>query len=234
MTGLILKLIAMVTMLVDHLGYVFFPEYLWLRYVGRLAFPIYCFLIVEGFLHTRDLKAYMWRLFAFALISEIPFDMAFYGKVFDIEHQNVFFTMLFGLMAIALMSLVNLENKILEIILRLLIAVPFAATAQLIHTDYRWVGVSMISVMYLFHDIKGLMAVCVAFLMLPAFTNSIEYMGLPSLIFINLYNGRRGYEKGLAGKVIQWSFYILYPAHLLLFALIRDHFFEGIGEIGRM
>ncbi|MCR5409632.1 MAG: conjugal transfer protein TraX, partial [Lachnospiraceae bacterium] len=115
------------------------------------------------------------------------------------------------------------ENKILEIILRLLIAVPFAATAQLIHTDYRWVGVSMISVMYVFHDIKGLMAVCAAFLMLPAFTNSIEYMVLPSLIFINLYNGRRGYAKGTMGKVIQWTFYILYPVHLIIFTMLRDH-----------
>lgn len=223
MTGLILKLIAMAAMLTDHIGHVFFPGVLWLRCVGRLAFPIFCFLIVEGFLHTKDLKAYMWRLFAFAIISEFPFDIAFYGKTFDIEHQNVFFTMLFGLMAISLMSLVCLENKILECILRLLIAVPFAATAQLIHCDYRWVGVSMIAVMYVFHDLKAVMAVCVAILMLPVFTNEIKYMGLPSLIFMNMYNGRRGYEKGAFGKVIQWSFYILYPAHLIIFVLIRDH-----------
>ncbi len=223
MTGLALKLIAVVTMLVDHLGYVFFPEYLWLRYVGRLAFPIYCFLIVEGFLHTKDLKAYMWRLFAFAVISEIPFDMAFYYKVFDPDHQNVFWTMLFGLMAISLMSLVSFENKTAETFIRLMIAAPFAVTAQLIHTDYRWVGVSLIAVMYVFHDLKVLTAGCMAFLMLPVFTNEIEYVGLLSLIPINLYNGRRGYAKGPFGKVIQWTFYILYPAHLLTFVLIREH-----------
>ncbi|MBQ9443890.1 MAG: TraX protein [Lachnospiraceae bacterium] len=223
MTGLVLKLIAVVTMFLDHIGSVFFPGTLWLRYVGRLAFPIYCFLIVEGFLHTRNLKAYMWRLFAFALISEIPFDMAFYGKVFDVKHQNVFWTMLFGLMAISLMSLISLENMILESALRLLIAAPFAVTAQLIHTDYRWVGVYLIAVMYVFHDLQFVMAGCVSFLMLPVFTNALEYVGIISLIPITMYNGRRGYAKGTMGKVIQWTFYILYPVHLIIFTMLRDH-----------
>ena len=143
--------------------------------------------------------------------------------VFDVKHQNVFWTMLFGLMAISLMSLISLENMILESALRLLIAAPFAVTAQLIHTDYRWVGVYLIAVMYVFHDLQFVMAGCVSFLMLPVFTNALEYVGIISLIPITMYNGRRGYAKGTMGKVIQWTFYILYPVHLIIFTMLRDH-----------
>ncbi|MBR1523666.1 MAG: TraX protein, partial [Lachnospiraceae bacterium] len=74
MTGTALKLIAVISMLIDHTGDVLFPGTMWLRYIGRLAFPIYCFLLVEGFFHTKDLRRYMFRLLLFGLISEIPFD----------------------------------------------------------------------------------------------------------------------------------------------------------------
>ncbi len=110
MSGFLLKLLALVTMLIDHTGHVLFPGVMWMRYIGRLAFPIYCFLLVEGFLHTRDLRKYMGRLAVFAVISEIPFDLAIYGEFFEPAHQNVFITLLFGLMAISIMSIVDVAN----------------------------------------------------------------------------------------------------------------------------
>ena len=94
MTGLTLKLIAVISMLLDHTGHVLFPGQIWFRYVGRLAFPIYSFLLAEGFFHTKNLKSYMFRLLFFGIISEIPFDLAFYDTVFTFEHQNVFWTLL--------------------------------------------------------------------------------------------------------------------------------------------
>ena len=94
-SGSALKCIAMASMLTDHIGYVLFPQYLILRMIGRLAFPIYCFLLVEGAMHTGNIRKYEIRLLAFALISELPFDYAFYGGI-RWESQNVFLTLLFG------------------------------------------------------------------------------------------------------------------------------------------
>nr|MCR5748437.1 conjugal transfer protein TraX [Lachnospiraceae bacterium] len=154
MSGTALKCIAALSMLLDHVGAVLFPEVIWLRYVGRIAFPIYCFLIVEGFFHTRNLAKYMMRLLIFGLISEVPFDLAFHGTVIYTDYQNVFWTLLLGLFAISFMSLVTIKNSILRLLVQILIAVPFGVGAELMHTDYRWIGVAMISIMYLFRRME--------------------------------------------------------------------------------
>ena len=125
-----LKLIAIITMVIDHTGAIFFPDQMWLRAIGRIAFPIFVFLLVEGLFNTSNIKKYLTRLGIFALISEIPFDMAFYKARFGVDfltdlkgatqdmqildlfirrlikHQNIFFTLFLGLLAIYLMKLV--------------------------------------------------------------------------------------------------------------------------------
>jgi hypothetical protein len=138
MSTFVLKLIAIITMLIDHTGAVFIsPEknpwlYLLFRGVGRLAFPIFVFLIVEGFYHTKNVKKYLLRMGIFAFISEIPFDLAFYHERFHVNtlndignaltdpsdslglvmlrlnsYQNVFFTLFLGLLLITLMDMVE-------------------------------------------------------------------------------------------------------------------------------
>lgn len=136
-TGSTLKIIAIITMFIDHVGAALFEHYLYkfleplgadyceaavkaklpwlwfnwmgdpaavqnidmtLRMIGRIAFPIFCFLLVEGFLHTRNLKKYMIRLGIFALVSDVPFDLAFFGEI-GLNHQNVFFTLFLGVCA---------------------------------------------------------------------------------------------------------------------------------------
>ena len=120
LTGFAVKIIAIVTMFIDHCGAVFVERKIWqiqwtnpawqddslyktlnivddvMRSIGRLAFPLFIFLLVQGFMHTRSRLKYAVRLGLFALISEVPFDMAFMNKTFTMSYQNVFFTLLLG------------------------------------------------------------------------------------------------------------------------------------------
>ena len=96
LNGFHLKLIAVCTMFIDHMGHTLFPTVLWLRCIGRLAFPIFCFLIAEGCVYTRDRRKYALRLLAFALLSEVPFDLMVGGTVWYPYSQNVLWTLLAG------------------------------------------------------------------------------------------------------------------------------------------
>lgn len=101
-------MIALVTMLIDHIGFIFYPDMIALRVIGRIAFPIYCFLLVQGFLHTSNLKKYMVRMGVFALLSEVPFDLARAGYWLDLSRQNVFITLFLGLCC---MTIYRLSEK---------------------------------------------------------------------------------------------------------------------------
>ena len=96
LSAMTLKYIAMATMLVDHMGYVLFPWILWLRCVGRIAFPIFAFQIAEGCIRTHDRRRYALRLLLFAVLTEVPFDLAFSGQVLYLGYQNVLWTLLAG------------------------------------------------------------------------------------------------------------------------------------------
>ena len=134
-----LKCIAIVTMFIDHVGAILFPGELIFRYIGRISFPIFCFLLIEGFSHTRDIRKYMILLAIFALISEIPYDLAFRHTWFDIERQNVFFTLLIGIvMMYALERCATWPEKAIVVILSMWIAV-------VLKTDYNFKGILLIS-----------------------------------------------------------------------------------------
>ena len=111
MTGFQLKLLAMLAMTADHIGAVFFPEIPLLRWIGRLAMPVLCFFIGEGLRHTRSPRRYLLRLTGFALLSELPFDLAFYGGI-EWGHQNVYFTLALGLLALYL--IITVIRNIIE------------------------------------------------------------------------------------------------------------------------
>ena len=106
MSAFVLKLIAVISMLFDHTGYLIFGKASFFNYIGRLAFPIFAFQIAEGYTHTKNLKKYILRLFVFALISQIPFQI--FSKIFfDRFLINVLFTLLFGLMGIIIYDKYN-------------------------------------------------------------------------------------------------------------------------------
>lgn len=201
-----LKMIAILTMIIDHVGYVLFPEMTILRAIGRVSFPIFCFLIVEGFHHTRSHLNYLTRLLIFAILSEIPFDLAFHGGVCNWQYQNVFFTLAFGLMALFCLEEMN-SNKIYAIGLILVIAATYFSKC-----DYGVGGVLLICMFYLAKNnliIKWILCALILYLYFGTF----ELYGLIAMIPISLYNGKRGPKSAM-------FFYWFYPVHLLiLFAI---------------
>lgn len=242
-TGSTIKLIAIIVMFIDHTGAIILERILMnegmsfvteteaaiafmqqnallyavygiLRMIGRLGFPIFCFLLIEGFMHTHDVKKYAGRLFLFALISEIPFDLGFRGEFIYWGYQNVFFTLLVGLLVMIGFQFIEEkteQNKFLRAAAYVLILAAGMGAAQLMKTDYAAFGVLTIAVMYFFRNRKTLSAVlgCVT---LTAMT-LMEITAFFAVIPIHKYNGQRGWN-------IKWLFYVFYPAHILLLYII--------------
>ena len=197
-----LKCIAIVSMALDHTGAVLYPSQIWLRCLGRIAFPIFCFLIVEGFFHTHDVRRYMGRLGVFALISEIPYDLAFRGVPLEYAHQNVFFTLLIGIGMVVLLER-NREWPVKAVILLLAMWL-----AVLIRSDYNFRGVLLIFVFYIFHESRWLAVTAGGFWNF-LYQGVIQKYGVLSVLPLALYNGERG-------RKMKYFFYIFYPVHLLL------------------
>lgn len=206
-----LKCIAICSMLIDHIGAYLYPSQVWMRYVGRLAFPIFGFLIVEGFVHTRDVKKYMGRLFAFALISEIPYDLVRCNTLVDTDHQNIFFTLLLALICIC--ALHTMKDRIWSAA-GVLIVVG-AVAHYVIKPDYGIGGIAMILCFYLFRMYPAEQIVSVAAINI-CYYGKIQRAGALALIPIWFYNGRRG-------PSAKCFFYLFYPVHLLLLYLIRRY-----------
>lgn len=176
------------------------------RAFGRIAFPIFCFLIVEGFLHTRSHLNYLARLVVFAVISEIPFDLAFH-TLFDWRHQNVFFTLALGL--ISIFCLEEMNNRRIYVL-------PLILTwgaAYFLHCDYGIGGVIFISILYQTKETPWIRFILSA-LVLYLFWGTFELFGLFALIPITFYNGKRG-------PSAQMLFYWFYPLHLLILYAIK-------------
>lgn len=197
-----LKLIAILSMTIDHIGYLLFPKVTLLRIVGRIAFPIFAYLIAEGFVHTGDVKKYLLRLGIFAILSEIPYDLVISGNVLDLEQQNIFFTLFAGLLAISLVS------KTKSIVLQFGSIAVIALLAEFIKVDYGSVGVMMIVLFYVFRERKTERFFIVAMLIL-LIPGSTALYALLSFILIALHNKEQGPK-------MKWIFYLYYPVHLFI------------------
>ena len=221
-----LKILACIFMLIDHIGAVLYPDVSILRVIGRLAFPIFVYLIAEGYRRTKDITDYMGRLMVFALISQLPFNAAFLGSATKPEelYLNVFFTLVMGLYSLYLYD----KNK------KIVYVIVIALVCEFLNTDYGAFGVLMIFVSNRYHDsfkklsksyivlmllyvIKWLITVKLAnpsVLLVDIIFNhfTIEPLALLSLIFLKLYNGKRGWK-------LKYLFYVFYPAHLFILSL---------------
>ena len=178
-----------------------------MRNIGRIAFPIFCFLLIEGFEHTRDARKYVVRLGLFALLSEIPFDLAFQGELLEFTYQNVFFTLFIGLLTIVLFHAAEEWQTIhppLRVFLLAVISVGGMCLAHVVHTDYAARGVMCILVFYIFR--KSRQAQIIAGILAFFWW---EPAAVLAFVPIALYNGTRGIR-------LKYAFYAVYPLHLLI------------------
>jgi len=236
-----LKLIACVTMLIDHIGAALvvpteaiyhanvelYTTMAWInlvmRCIGRIAFPIFCFLLVEGVCHTRNPKKYLLRLAIGMVLSEIPFDLAFFRDGISWEHQNVMVTLLLGCIMVLLMNRSKGFWKLLWIL-------PFYFGAEWLRTDYGGEGILLIA---MFALVKGTKhekwwRVAGMFLLYWDFSYICRYYNLdihlpmdrlPLLAAIPIfcYDGR----KLTFSRKVQWAFYLFYPVHIALLCFVK-------------
>lgn len=230
-----LKLIACVTMLLDHLAVVVvmgpiyrahsgvrMEIYELLRLIGRIAFPIYCFLLTEGSVHTRNPLRYGVRLAIAALIAELPYDVALWGR-FTWQHQNVMVTLFLGFCALEAMK------RCPNLPLKLLAFLPFVFFAEIVGSDYGADGIMLIALFALTRDVphRGLIQILgMWFIFSPGHAMFLNWLGgfrmttqewaVLAMIPICCYNG----QKRTGSKAVQWAFYLFYPAHLLVLNFI--------------
>lgn len=212
MSGQSLKFIAIVTMVIDHIGLALFPDELIWRYIGRISFPIFAFLIVEGFVHTSDFKKYIGRILLFAIISEIPFNLLVSGKVLDFTHQNVFFTF-----AIGLMILYFIEKNMASMLSNgfLIMGILFSV---ILRTDYSIYGIGLIYIFYVFRYSKVTMLGFATLISL--ISGGVQRFAALATVPMMLYNGERG-PKVFDKKYVKYLFYAFYPLHIIVLVAIR-------------
>lgn len=206
-----IKILAIILMLIDHIGLFFFPQDYMFRIVGRLSFPLFAWLIANGARHTNNINAYTIRIFLFAVLSQLPYVLANEQTGFPYANLNVLFTLGFGLLAIFFIK--QTRNRQWW----LLITVLCAAAAQILEADYGAVGVVSVVAYYLFFNTLGSLMTAqfviyaFPFLFLAGYRNApFEPLALFSLCIIALYNKKEGIKA-------KYLFYIIYPLQYLFF-----------------
>jgi hypothetical protein len=232
-----LHIIAMTSMLIDHAMKTVIEGDSWVFVLGRLAFPIFAFMAAEGYFYTHDYRKYILRMFLFAVISEVPYDLMKSGTFYDMYDQDVLWTFLLALLCIRVIDYVKSKGKKWAYILTaIVVSVAGMLLGVVFMVDYSGIGVLTVLVFYLFHERKWwcmLVQLLAMFFFnvvalgafgpvyaLSVFGNSLEIplqgFAVLALIPIWLYHGRQGYHS----KPFQYICYAFYPVHMLILYLI--------------
>lgn len=230
--GSTLKWIAMLSMVIDHLaavvlmpifgvfeslslseawtlGNAAFLTYT-MRQIGRLAFPIFCFLLVEGLVHTHNRLLYLRHLLVLAIVSEIPFDLCISGKMMDFSYQNTIWTLVLGFLVCCGLDWLDEQRMSKQLVLKKALLIGVAMIfAYAVQTDYDAFGVAFIVLLYILRENQTEQCILGAIVCLFG-----EPAAALAFIPIYFYNGKRGKQK-------KWLFYVFYPSHLLVLYLIR-------------
>lgn len=230
LNSLHLKLLAVVTMLIDHMGFTLFPHAVWMRAVGRLAFPIFCFLIAEGCAHTRDKKRYAGRLLLFAVLSELPFNLMCSGQWLSWNYQNVLWTLLIGALVCWLIDWALKKRTPSAFVLTGAVMVAAYWLLELTGTDYGGWGMLLVAAFYCARRCPypqmakmAIQAIGLVFFSIGVMGGrvTIELWSLTALVPICLYNG----ERGFSNKTLQYGFYAFYPVHILILSVLARYAF---------
>lgn len=219
--GAVLKYIAFVSMFIDHFNKAIITPKLNYQQplvfisslfdiIGRIAFPIFAFMIVEGFYKTNSKWKYLRNLLIFAVISEIPYDM-FQSKVFiNNRSQNIMWALALGLLTLIIIDKlkVKIKNKYIWIFVSVIIVAINAILATLLSFDYDYYSIIIIFILYIFYD-KRFVGSLLSYLVIIK-----EVYAILGFAIINLYNG----EKGRQNKLFN---YLFYPVHLLILGICR-------------
>ncbi|WPX08577.1 TraX family protein [Anaerocellum danielii] len=205
----LLKLIAAATMLIDHIGYLYFPNIILFRIIGRIAFPIFAFQVATGFRFTSNPKNYLKRLFIFAIISQIPFSL----MTGDSYELNIIATFFF-----AVLALFFIQKR-----WYFLVMIPLAIS-YFVPVDYGIYGVLSVLIFYLFFDIPLLQLI--GFCILTWFEVhligwSVQFYSIISVVLILLI---RMLPVEFELKLNKYFFYWFYPVHMLLLVMIGKMF----------
>ena len=234
-TSASLHIMAMLFMLCDHLWGTVISGNDWLTCIGRIAFPIFAFMIVEGYFHTKNLKKYVIRLLIFALISEIPFDLAMGSRVFYPIHQNVLWSFLISIGLIHWNERTKFKKLWKRILVGFLSVVTGYVVGLLTMVDFYHAGILTVLVFYAFRQrnwwCRLCQLICLWYInveMLGGFSYELHFgeavyflsrqgFALLALIPIWLYRGRQGFHS----KMLQFTYYAFYPLHLLILGILK-------------
>ena len=229
LSGSALKMIAIITMLIDHSALMLLTQYepamrplfslngttysLYriCRDIGRVAFPIFCFLLIEGFLHTRNRLRYGRNLLLFALISEIPWNLM-HSNTWTHEKQNVFFTLFLGYLACWAIEYFWENQVVILVSLLALLCISINLNA-----DYGWRGFVFIVILYVLRTDKPAQAI------IGSCWLYYEWKACFAFVSINMYNGKRGF---IRGKWMKYFFYLFYPVHIAVLVILRNYLFH--------
>ena len=218
-----LRALARLSTFAGHTGLALFPRIGLFRCAGRLAFPLYCFLLVQGYIHTRDLRAYARRLLLLAILSEIPFDLLIFGRVSSLVEQNVLFSLLLGMAAVWAADRYEEEpGKAALGILLVFIA------SMMARVSYGWLGVALCLCFYKMQGNRAKQALCILpvegvyclSLALSGVEHSwvlVSLCAMASAIPVFLYSGK----PGLPHKFVSFLFYTAYPLHIIALLIVR-------------
>ena len=207
-----LKILAIITMTIDHIGAIIYPNIDAFRIIGRISFPIFCFLLVEGFKHTHNRFRYFIRLLLFAIITQPIYDYAFNN-----HELNILFTFSLSFLLLSSIEFIKkiinkynkgIENYLYKTISYLLIYIIFLILSIILNVDYQALGISLVLIFYLSPNIL-LSLLLYLIIAITLDVNNIQLYSLIAFIFIYFYNGKKG-------KDIKYFFYLYYPLHLLL------------------
>ena len=238
MNAFYLKIIAVITMIIDHVGAVFNLSITY-RIIGRVAYPIFVYLVADGFRYTRSKEKFLLRLFVFAIISEPFFDMALGHSINFFAGTNIFYTLFLGGVAIyvydKMYNYINANNaNNNDYLIKIFSSVPvifFMFLANFLETDYSWFGVLAVYLIYIITNKYARFAVLIiltqwqhSYTYQMILQGNIIYIPTPFLLMIPatilpcillmFYNNKRG-------PSLKWLFYAVYPVHLFILVCIK-------------